>query len=138
MLLLITALATGSTSGATLPNSQTVNTPQVDDSHTTVPSSADERAGTTAPKHLKGRLSFSDLPSYLREPGARLAVTVNYQVGLDGVPSDCNVVKSSGKTQLDHLTCVLIEQRFRYAPAKGRDGQDEVGRIIETHTWAPH
>ena len=109
--------------------------PPIDETQATEPSPPDAVAGLTAPKLLRGRLFYSDLPRHLALQRQTLAVSVNYNVGLDGVPSDCRVIKSSGQPELDTLACELIEQRFRYSPAKDADGHVMAARIVETHTW---
>jgi len=48
-------------------------------------------------------------------------------VGTDGRAIGCRVTMSSGHASLDETTCGLIEQRFRYEPA--RDGR---GRPVPT------
>lgn len=107
----------------------------IDEAPSTASSPPEGIAGSTAPKLLRGRLRFSDLPGRLRVPGMVYSVIVNYEVGLEGIPSDCRAVKSSGQPRLDDKTCKLIETRFRYSPAKDVAGHDISARIVETHTW---
>ncbi|HEY0627254.1 MAG TPA: energy transducer TonB [Allosphingosinicella sp.] len=67
----------------------------------------------------------------------RGTVYVRYTVQPSGRVSGCAVTRSSGYPQLDAATCGIIEQRFRYRPA--RDGQGKA--VAETKQtsfdWAP-
>lgn len=87
------------------------------------------------PRRTAGKLSMNDLPEGLLPPGVEAAVTVLFRVGPDGRVSNCLVDRSSGIAALDGLACRLIEQRFRYRPARGRSGKPVASRVIETHSW---
>ena len=89
----------------------------------------------TAPRHIHGHLSFSDLPEGVLEPGRTARVGVRYKVNFDGHVSDCTVDESSGISELDTLTCRLIEQRFRFRPSHDGRGQPVRSIIVENHTW---
>ena len=92
-------------------------------------------AGDTPPRQIKGRLTFSDLPNALRELGTGGTVAVRYDVNASGGVSGCIVTASSGNAELDRATCQLIQQRFRFKPA--RDGNDRpvAATIEERHIW---
>lgn len=131
--LLRTALLTGLTVSF---SARTMSEPPaINEAGSAAPSRPEDIAGSTPPKLLKGRLRFSDLPGRLRIPGMVYSVIVNYEVGLEGIPSDCRAVKSSGDARLDDKTCKLIEKRFRYLPAKDVAGHDMSARIVEPHVW---
>ena len=51
------------------------------------------------------------------------SVTVYYRVQPNGRVTNCRVNISSGNPNLDILTCRLIEERFRYEPARNRQGE---------------
>ena len=36
---------------------------------------------------------------------------------------------------LDAITCALIERRFRYLPARNRDGTPVLSTVQEDHHW---
>ena len=93
-----------------------------------------ERA-VIGPRRIGGKLSMNDLPDGLLPPGVEVAVSVLYRVGPDGRVSNCLVDRSSGIAALDGLACRLIEQRFRFRPARGRSGRPVASRVIETHSW---
>ncbi len=87
------------------------------------------------PRLIKGRLKFSDLPPGLRDNGIGGTVSVRYGVEANGRVSDCIIMVSSGSTELDQLTCRLIQQRFRFDPSRDHEGQPVRSTIEENHTW---
>ncbi|MBW8784485.1 MAG: TonB family protein [Novosphingobium sp.] len=91
--------------------------------------------GGTPPQHIAGRLSFADLPEGLLAPYSEAGVGVRYKVDAEGHVSDCGVDQSSGSAALDALTCRLIEQRFRFRPARDEAGRPVDSIIVESHTW---
>ncbi len=97
-------------------------------------SGAGEGGDDVPPRWVKGRLKFSDLPEDLREGEGR-TVGVRYHVEIDGRVSGCVVTVSSGSSQLDDLTCRLIEQRFRFQPSRRQDGSPVRSTVVENHSW---
>lgn len=92
-------------------------------------------AGFTPPRQIKGRLRYSDMPPELRASGVGGSVGVRYRVETDGRVSACSVTTSSGNSQLDQLTCALIEERFRFRPSLDPEGRPVRSNIVETHSW---
>lgn len=92
-------------------------------------------SGNTPPRLIKGRVKGSDLPRELNEMPIEGFVSVSYDVGTDGRVSNCVVTRSIGIAELDRLTCALIEQRFRYAPERSRDGEPIASTVEEDHHW---
>lgn len=90
--------------------------------------------GDIPPRQIRGRLSPSDLPPDLIQ-GNGGTVSVRYDVAINGSVSGCRVMASSGSAELDGLTCRLIEQRFRFAPARDRQGRPFPSTIEEDHSW---
>jgi protein TonB len=74
-------------------------------------------------KLVSGRINNSDYPKSATAARQGGAVTAHFTVGVDGRASKCRVVKSSGNADIDATTCRLIEQRFRYEPARNKAGQ---------------
>ena len=91
--------------------------------------------GLRPPRWIRGRLHNSDYPPGLGEMGVGGTVSVLYAVEVDGRVTDCRVTHSSGSRALDEMTCRLIEQRFRYEPARDRSGRPIRSGIEENHTW---
>lgn len=89
----------------------------------------------TEPVQIRGRLSVDDFPFGLIGPGERASVRLGYVVETDGSVSDCRIHRSSGFTQVDAMACRLIEQRFRYRPARNAAGDPVRAGVEETHTW---
>lgn len=96
--------------------------------------SGEERA-VVGPRRISGKLAMSDLPEGMLPPGVEAAVRVLFRVRPDGRVSDCEVDGSSGIAALDQLACRLIEQRFRFRPARNRAGRPVSSRVMETHSW---
>lgn len=87
--------------------------------------------GGTGATLIAGRIRDSDYPRRASKARAGGTVITRFSVGTDGRASGCRVTTSSGNAELDATTCRLIEQRFRYEPA--RDGQ---GRpVAEVKGW---
>jgi periplasmic protein TonB len=89
----------------------------------------------TPPRRIRGSLRDSDYPGDAGEAGVSGSVEVLYRVGVDGMVSDCRVVRSSGSRLLDDTTCRLIERRFRFRPSLDARGRPIASRIIENHEW---
>jgi protein TonB len=88
------------------------------------------------PRQTRGRLSFADLPANLRQGFSGGTVGVRYSVETDGRVGQCLVTHSSGRAELDRLTCQLIQQRFRFKPSRdGEDGAPVRSWIVENHSW---
>lgn len=92
-------------------------------------------AAVVGPRRIGGKLSMDDVGEGLLPPGVTAAVTVLFRVRADGRVDDCRIDSSSGYPAVDALACRLIEQRFRYRPARGRSGRPVASRVIETHSW---
>jgi periplasmic protein TonB len=83
----------------------------------------DGGGGGRPPRQRRGSLSYQDVPEGILDPGEGLNLETRYHVNLDGSVSDCRVTRSSGHRDLDERICRLIEQRFRFDPARDEDGQ---------------
>jgi len=84
---------------------------------------------------VAGRLSARDLPHDVLPPGGSLSVGVDYTVGADGRVRDCAVPVSSGFADVDALVCRLLQQRFRFRPARDAAGNPVASAVRETHSW---
>ncbi len=92
--------------------------------------------GGTRAERIGGRLSgASDYPRAAMRAGAEGTVRVRYVVGTDGRVSGCRVTRSSGHPELDATTCRLIEQRFRYRPARDASGRPVPETVSRTFDW---
>lgn len=80
----------------------------------------------------QGRIGSGDYPLDARRRGVEGEVAVVLLVQPDGRVGDCRVDRSSGDPSLDDATCRLIQQRFRYRPARDTYGNpvaDEAGWV---------
>jgi len=80
------------------------------------------RAAIARARWKSGTIGRADYPESANRAGAEGRVTAHFDVGEDGRVSGCIVVRSSGNAALDETTCRLIEQRFRYLPARDASG----------------
>lgn len=99
------------------------------------PGAGGDGDGDGGPEQIKGRMSYSDVPAHLIAAGVGGTVGVRYRVGIDGRASACLVTATSGNAELDALTCRLIEQRFRFLPARDEAGRPFAATIVERHEW---
>lgn len=87
------------------------------------------------PKRIQGSLHYSDLPEGVLAPGEEATVEVIDRVEGDGHVSRCRVERSSGYPVLDNLACRLNEQRYRYRPARDREGRAVWSLEAHSETW---
>lgn len=76
----------------------------------------------TRARQVAGRIVDADYPRTARKARAEGSVLVRFTVGRDGRAKGCTVLESSGHPELDATTCRLIEQRFRFEPARNAQG----------------
>jgi protein TonB len=65
----------------------------------------------------------------------RGAVAVQFAVGTEGRVSNCSVTRSSGNPQLDGMTCRLLVERGRFAPARDAQGRPIQSRINASYVY---
>lgn len=80
---------------------------------------------------VRGRIVHADYPRSAVIDGAGGTVVVHITVGPDGRVHRCTVARSSGHPALDETTCRLIQQRFRFEPARNLEGRP----IASTFGW---
>jgi len=74
-------------------------------------------------QQISGRITNADYPPSARAARQGGTVTTYFNVDTDGRVSKCRVIESSGNADIDAITCRLIEQRFRFEPARNKAGQ---------------
>jgi periplasmic protein TonB len=83
-----------------------------------------------------GRIRGSDYPRSALRARVGGTVYVNYTVEVDGHATGCTVRRSSGNPDIDATTCRLIEERYRYEPARDASGRKIRSRVVnQDHTW---
>jgi protein TonB len=89
----------------------------------------------TRARQVQGALSGRDYPRAAKRARAAGTVLVRYTVGTDGRVTGCTITQSSGNADLDHVTCRLIEKRFRYEPARDAQGRPVTDILTGRHIW---
>lgn len=85
--------------------------------------------------YQSGRISNKDYPKSAAKAKVGGTVTAYFTVLPTGRTANCTIKKSSGNAELDATTCRLIEERFRYTPARNRDGQPITDNTGWQQTW---
>ena len=98
---------------------------------------AGEDEGGTDLEKIAGDIYNSDYPPNLANAGVGGRVSVAIGVGIDGRVTSCRVSRSSGNSQLDSLTCRLIEQRYRFRPSIDRYGRPIPDEADVDQDWIP-
>ena len=87
------------------------------------------------PRRISGSLSYRDLPEGVLTDYGMIEVEVIFTVLPNGRATGCRAERSSGSALLDSTACRLIEQRFRFRPARDAAGRAVRAQMIETHGW---
>jgi len=91
----------------------------------------------TPPVRVAGALTNADYRRTRPPAGAAGTVVVSFRVRSDGAVDRCTVLRTSGYEALDSATCRLIEQRFRYQPARDAGGRPVDWEVRTDYTWRP-
>ena len=91
----------------------------------------------TPPVRIAGALTNADYRRTRPPEGAAGTVVVSYRIRTDGRVDRCTVLQSSSYPVLDEATCRLIEQRFRFVPARDAGGQAIDWEVRTDYTWRP-
>ncbi|MEO6387648.1 MAG: energy transducer TonB [Croceibacterium sp.] len=91
----------------------------------------------TPPQRVAGTLTNADYRHARPPDGAAGTVRVEFRVRSDGAVDRCSVLRSSGYAVFDQATCQLIQQRFRFLPARDENGAAIDWTIRTEYTWAP-
>ena len=91
----------------------------------------------TPPVRIAGALTDADYRRTRPPEGAAGTVVVSYRVRADGTVDRCAVLRSSSYEALDAATCRLIEQRFRFVPARDASGRAIDWEVRTDYTWRP-
>jgi protein TonB len=91
----------------------------------------------TPPVRIAGALTDADYRRTRPPEGAEGTVVVSYRIRADGRVDRCTVLRSSSYAVLDQATCRLIEQRFRFEPARDAGGRAIDWQVRTDYTWRP-
>lgn len=93
--------------------------------------------GASAPVHVAGALTDADYARSGLPRGASGTVLISFRVRRDGSVDQCSTVRSSGYPIIDSATCRLVEQRFRFRPARDSGGNPIDFTLRTDFTWRP-
>lgn len=91
----------------------------------------------TPPVHIAGALTDRDYARSGLPRGAAGTVLISFRVRSDGGVDNCRTVRSSGYAVIDRETCRLVEQRFRFRPARNAAGRPIDYTLRTDFTWRP-
>lgn len=91
--------------------------------------------GGTPPHRIAGSISDEDYPAAAAGAEEQGTVRVELDIGAGGEVAGCRVAATSGSAVLDATTCLLIRQRFRFAPARDRRGRAVASRFSQSVAW---
>lgn len=93
--------------------------------------------GGVRARRIAGALTDRDYPAAAARVRAEGVVAIAFRVTREGRVRDCRILRSSGTLLLDRETCRLVEQRFRYAPARDAQGQVMEDSVTTSFAWGP-
>lgn len=77
-----------------------------------------------------------DYPAWALKTEAEGTVQIALSIDATGRPDGCLVRKSSGNSDLDVLTCTLLQQRAKFSPAKAESGRAVPSQFVQKVRWA--
>lgn len=86
-------------------------------------------------RRVSGEIRNRDYPRPAVRARAEGDVIAHLSIDAAGRVSDCRVARSSGSADLDAVTCRLIRERFRYAPALDRQGRPVPDQVGWRQSW---
>ena len=94
------------------------------------------QGGGIASKAIKTAGDIANVRDYPIPPGGRKArigtsVTIAVTVGTDGLPKGCRVIRPGPFPETNQRTCELAMQRFRFDPARDRNGNP----VVSQYGW---
>jgi protein TonB len=100
--------------------------------------SGDDDGDDTPVRFLHGRIKNSDYPAAVWESIVPQSLLTRLDVDATGRVTHCHIARSSGNAAFDAITCRLVEQRFRFAPARDARGRPVPGIAEGEHEWTGH
>jgi periplasmic protein TonB len=85
--------------------------------------------------NLLNLFSSEDYPESALRSSAEGTTTVRLSIGTSGRVTGCDVVSSSGHSDLDNATCRILSSRARFTPARNSDGSPTNDTYTQRVTW---
>jgi protein TonB len=90
----------------------------------------------TRTRRIEGQFTNRDYPREAFRAGIEGTTVARLTIGADGRVSECVVRASSGSEALDRATCGIIENRFRFEPARNGRGEAIADRVEWEQNWS--
>jgi len=97
--------------------------------------SGDGDGDYSPPRLVKGRINNGDYPVAVSDTPAPRPLLTRLSIDAAGKVTHCAVTQSSGDPDYDALTCRLVEQRFRFKPARDPHGRPVPSFAEGEHEW---
>jgi protein TonB len=91
----------------------------------------DGDGGGSPPRQRRGSLSYNDVPDEIADPGEGISMETRFTVLPNGRVINCRITQHSRYRDFDAKVCRLIEERFRFDPARDVDGTPLQGDVIQ-------
>jgi protein TonB len=95
----------------------------------------DHSARATPRGDKNGWVTTIDYPPSAVRAGVEGRTGFRLDIGIDGKPTACTIVSSSGSDELDGTTCRLLMRRARFTTAKDEGGNPTVSTYANAVTW---
>lgn len=118
----------------TTPTPPPVITPQAPPAPPPPPPAKVVRA-QSAKGNLLNLFSTEDYPDSAMRSSAEGSTTVRLSIGTTGKVTGCEIIGSSGHSDLDNATCRILTSRARFTPAKNSDGTPTTDTFTQRVTW---
>ena len=89
----------------------------------------------TEPQPIVDHLRTRGLPLQLLPPGEPITLEVLAEIGADGHVTGCRIARHSRYSDFDQVICPLIEQQYRYRPARDEDGRPVSVTMTKSETF---
>lgn len=87
------------------------------------------------PRIIEGYIEHRDYPPAALRRGAQGVTRIRFIIRPEGTALDCQVVQSSGHSDLDRRACWVVTTRTRFSPAIDVDGQPTETYAILPVRW---
>ena len=88
------------------------------------------------PRPIAGRIGQEDYPRAAIRSEAQGRVEALLTISETGAVASCVIARSSGHKLLDETTCRLVLARYRFDPARNREGKPIAVRAVLPVVWS--